>query len=149
MHDAVATFYGGYDQAGLGRLPRLRIRWIQLAIGVAAVVLLALVAADAYAIASPPPTVDITSVTWYAAGSLAATSAGFTVHAGQKFALTETCELFCYNFKGASVAAPFSLVAVTIVNEPVQYTNLTIQAPTSGYSGVLNITLVVGPPAAP
>ncbi len=143
MHDSVAAFYGGYDQTGLGRLPLLKIRWVQLAVGVAAVTLIVLVAADAYAISAPPATVEVTSVTWYVEGQLAATTNGFSVHASQSFILTESCELFCYNFKGAAVAAPFSLVSVSIVNSPIQYTNLTIRAPSSSYSGALNITLEV------
>ncbi len=144
MHDSVAAFYGGYDQTGLGHLPLLKIRWVQLALGVAAVTLVVLVAADAYAITGAPATVEVTAVTWYVEGALAASTNGFSVHASQSFVLTETCELFCYNFKGAAVSGPFTLEKVSIVNEPVQYTNLTIRAPSSSYSGVLNITLEVG-----
>jgi hypothetical protein len=41
MHDTEATFYGGYDQAGL-RLPSLHLNWLQfaLAVGVVAVIVL-------------------------------------------------------------------------------------------------------------
>jgi hypothetical protein len=144
MHDSVATFYGGYDQAGLVRLPLLRVRWVQVAIGVAVVALLLLVAADVSAYSSATAEVRVSAVTWYADGQLLATTAGFTAHPSQAFVLSETCELFCYNFKGAAVGAPFTLVHVSIVNEPIQYTNLTIQAPSAAYSGTLNITLELG-----
>ncbi len=144
MHDSVATFYGGYDQTGV-RLPSLRIRWIQLAIAIAVVALLTFVATDVYLIDAPPPKVQVTTVNWYAGSTLVATTAGFTVHTSQAFILSETCEIFCYNFNGASVSAPFQLVNLSIVNEPVQFTNLTIRAPGGSFDGQLSITLDIGP----
>jgi hypothetical protein len=39
------------------------------------------------------------------------------------------------------VSSPFQLASVTITNQPIQYANLTIRAPSNSYSGPLNITL--------
>lgn len=144
MHDSVASFYGGYDQTSLPQLPRLRVSRLWLAVAVALVVLLFFVAADVAALTTPPVKVQVTAVNWVVEGSTIASTAGFTVHGSQKFLLTETCQIFCYNFKGAAVSAPFQLVALSIVNQPAQFTNLTIQAPSSAYVGPLTVTLVVG-----
>ena len=143
MHDSVAAFYGGYDQVGVRRLPRLRVRGIQLAIAVSVVALLVFVAADVSAYEAVTAEVHVTSVTWYANAVWLATTGGFAAHPSEKFVLSETCQLFCFYFKGASVNAPFSLVQVSIINVPVQYTNLTIEAPATSYQGTLNITLQV------
>jgi len=141
MHDSMASFYGGYDQTGLGRLPRF---WrIQVAIAISALALLAFVAADVSAYESAVAEVHVTSVTWYADDEWLATTGGFNAHPAQTFVLSETCEIFCFYFSSAAVNAPFTLAHVSIVNEPIQYTNLTIQAPSTSYQGVLNITLVV------
>ena len=144
MPDPLANFYGGYDPSGLPQLPRLRIRPIYAAIAVATIVLVIFVAADAAAVDNFPATVHVSSVDWFAEGTELATSAGFTVHASQTFIVTETCQLFCYNFDGATVGAPFHLVRVTIVNQPVQFTNVTIQAPSGTYNGPLTVTLELG-----
>ena len=144
MHDSVATFYGGYDQAGLGRLPRLKISRIVLAMAVALLLLVVFVAADVAAIEAFPASVHVTEVNWFIGNQSIANISGFAAHSSQTFVLTETCELFCFNFNGATVSAPFQLVHVSIVNEPIQYTNLTIQAPASAYSGPLAIYLEVG-----
>jgi len=144
MHDSVATFYGGYEQTGVGRLPRLRVPGVQLAIGVAAVALLMLVASDVAVIDNLPARVQVTSVIWLAGGQLVATTAGFTVVSSHSFTLEETCQLFCFNFDGASVSAPFQLVGVSITNQPVQYANLTIRAPAGAYMGPLSVTLDIG-----
>lgn len=143
MHDSVAAFYGGYDQVEVRRLPRLHIRAIPLAIAVSVVALLVFVAADVSAYEAATAEVHVTSVTWYANAVWLATTGGFAAHPSEKFVLSETCQLFCFYFKGASVNAPFSLVQVSIINVPVQYTNLTIEAPATSYQGTLNITLQV------
>jgi hypothetical protein len=148
MNDPFATFYGGYDRVEVRRQTLLRIGWLQVAIGVALVFLLLFVAADVSAIETPPAAVDVTSVQWYVLGAVVASTGGFSVHAGQSFILSETCQLFCYNFKAATVSSPFQLAKLTIVNQPVQFVNLTIRAPSGGYSGALGITFVVGPLAS-
>lgn len=143
MHDSVAAFYGGYDQVAFRRPPFLRVRWVQMAIAVSAVALLVFVAADVSVYEGATAQVRVTSVTWYANAIWLATTGGFAAHPSETFVLSETCELFCFYFKGASVNAPFTLVQVSIVNTPIQYTNLTIQAPATSYQGTLNITLEV------
>ena len=141
MPDPLANFYGGYDPSGLPQLPRLGIRPIHIAIIVAVIALLIFVAADASAAESLAPNVHVTSVSWWADGTELTTSAGFTVRASQTFLLSVTCQVFCYDFDGATVGLPFHLVRVAIVSQPVQFTNLTIQAPSSAYDGPLTITL--------
>ena len=144
MHDSVATFYGGYDQTGVGRLPSLRFKPIYLAVGAAVIVLLILIAADVSAAGSSPASIHVSSVQWYVGQTLLASTGGFTVSSGQHFVETLSCTMVCLNFVGASVAVPFTLVSFSVVNEPAQYTNLTIAAPSSGYSGILSITMLVG-----
>jgi hypothetical protein len=41
------------------------------------------------------------------------------------------------------VSSPFSLVGPAIVDQPIQYVNLTIQAPPAEYDGMLEITLEI------
>ena len=144
MHDPEATFYGGYDQAGVGRLPSLRFSRIGLAIGVAAVALLLLIGSDVVAFDDRIAAVEVTSVNWVVGGHSIASTEGFTAHTSERFLVAETCQIFCYNFDGATVNPPFQLVGMSIVNAPVQYTNLTVRAPGSAYSGPLTITLEVG-----
>ena len=143
MHDSVAAFYGGYDQVGFRRHPRSRVPWISVAIAVSAVALLVFVAADVSAYEGVTAEVHVTSVTWYADDVWLATTGGFSAHPSEQFVLSETCQIFCFYFSGASVNAPFTLAQVSIVNVPVQYVNLTIQAPSTTYQGTLNITLEI------
>lgn len=144
MHDSVATFYGGYDQIGIGRSNPLRISRVGLVVAVAAGVLLILIAADVAAYSSVSATIRVTSVSWYAEGELLTTDPGFSAHASQAVQLSLTCDSICFRVNGASVSAPFSLSTFSVVNQPVQYVNLTVTAPSTGYSGPLTITLHVG-----
>jgi len=144
MHDSVATFYGGYDQIGLARSNPLQISRVGLVVALAAVVLLILVAADVAAFTSPPATVRVSAVNWYAEGQLLTTAPGFSAHASQSVKLSLTCNTICFRINGASVSAPFSLAAFSVVNQPVQYVNVTVTTPPTGFSGPLTITLHVG-----
>ncbi|HXW67593.1 MAG TPA: hypothetical protein VEL82_06955 [Thermoplasmata archaeon] len=144
MHDSVATFYGGYDQLGLGRLPRLRVPRVALAVGVAVVVLVVLIAADVGAIDGRTASVEVSSVSWYADTELLTTEPGFSTHGSSAVALSLSCDLICYRFDGVSVSAPFSLVSSSITEQPIQYVNVTVRAPASAFSGPLAITLSVG-----
>ena len=143
MHDSVATFYGAYDQVELRRLPRMRIPWILVGLGLAALVLVVLVAADVAAFDTGTVTVEVTSVSWYAEGGLLTTSGGFSMHASQVVRLTLTCSFICYRLDGATVNAPFQLVSFSITDQPIQYANVSVQAPASSYDGPLTITLAV------
>lgn len=143
MHDSVATFYGGYDQVGLVRRTPLHLPWMAVVLGVAVLTLLSLIAADVAAYEARPASVNLTAVDWYAGSEPLTTSAGFTVHASQSFLLTLTCTSVCYLFSGASVSAPFVLLAFSMTNHPIQYVNVTVQAPASGFQGILTITLAV------
>lgn len=145
MHDYVATFYGGYDQIGLRRAARMRPSAMAVAIGVAATALLVLVAADASAYAARPAIVQVTGVDWYGPGAiLLLTSGGFRLTASATTTFSLTCDpttSICLPWNGATVSAPFSLVRFSAVAGPTDYTNLTIRAPASAYTGPLAITL--------
>ena len=148
QHDPVATFFGGYDQVGSLRRsrfdgPPLHVSRNTLAIGIAAMALLAFVAADVSALENPPVVVKVTSVEWYALGFVIASSGGFNVRASQTIALSETCEGICLPVVGVSVASPFTLVRDTIVDQPVQWVNLTVRAPATSYDGNLSVTLAL------
>lgn len=144
MHDSVATFYGGYDQIGFRRIPHLRVPWVAGAIGVTAIVLFGLVATDVSALVNPSVTIQVTGVNWYAEGGLLTTSPGFFLHASESITLTLTCSSVCFRFNGvASVSSPFSLVGVSVTYAPIQYSNVTVKAPSTAYDGPLTITLGV------
>ncbi len=144
MHDNVATFYGAYDQVGLHRLPRMRIPWVLVVLVLAIFVLIGLVVADVAAYDSGKVTVQVTSVSWYALGGLLTTSGGFSLHASQTVTLTLTCNSICFRLDGASVSSPFQMVSFAVTQQPVQYANVTVQAPTVSYDGPLSVTLSVG-----
>jgi hypothetical protein len=144
MHSAAATFYGAYDQVATTRAPRVRIPAWVFGIGVGVLVLLGFVAADVGAFEAIPAKVTVTAVNWFAGSQLLATSPGFTLHSTQTTSLSLTCNLICYRFSAAAVNAPFQVVAFSVVDQPIQFANVTVQAPSSAYSGPLNITLSVG-----
>lgn len=143
MHDSVATFYGAYDQVGLRRLQRTRTPWVAVVLVLAVLVLIGFVAADVAAYDAGAVTVRVTSVSWYAEGGLLTTSPGFSLHGSQAVTLTLTCNFICYQLSGASVNAPFQLVSFSVTNQPIQYANVTVQAPATSYDGPLTITLSV------
>jgi hypothetical protein len=150
-HDLVASFYGGYDQVGLARV-RARVRTHKvprtlLLIAIAVVALAVFVAADVAAYEALPLSIEVTSVSWESEGTILASEPGFAIHGGQSATLSLTCDSVCIKFGGATVNAPFSLLAFSVVYHPDQYTNVTVQAPTSAYSGPLTITLSVNPQA--
>ncbi len=142
MQDYVATFYGGYDHVALRRSHRPHVSWLVVLVGVALLVLVGVVAADVSAFENPPAVVHVTSVGWYAQGGiLLNTSAGFTVHPSEAISFTLACSAVCLPWDAASVSAPFTLVSFSVSYSAVQYTNLTVRAPSSGYAGPLDITL--------
>jgi hypothetical protein len=145
MYDPQAAFYGGYDRTNLTSVPLLRIRWIQVTLGFAVVVLLLFVAADAVAFSAAPVTVKVSSVTWATDGTQLATTSGLTVRGGQTFVVSLTCASVCFRFVGATANAPFTVVAFTTELQPIQFTNVTVRAPSSAYSGALTITLALPP----
>lgn len=145
MPRTLADPHYGQVRAGLRHIAEFGSRRAIYLIAASAVVLVLLVAADVALIETAPPAVQVATVIWYAGPASVTTTPGFTVHTSEKFVLSETCELFCYNFNGVTVSAPFHLVALSIVNQPIQYTNVTIQAPPSSYDGMLGITLNIGP----
>jgi hypothetical protein len=148
MYDPMASFYGGYDRTNLTRRPLLRVRWVQIGIGLAVIMLVGFLAADAYAIAASPRTVDVTDVTWTTSGTTLASAAGFTIHGGATFTESLTCASVCYRFTGATVNSPFAVVAFATEIHPIQFTNVTIRAPSSGYSGPLEISLSLPAPSS-
>lgn len=145
MSRSVVSSRTGHLRASLRHIVEFGTRRAICVIGVAAVALALLVAADIGLVESSALTVRVATVDWYVGSASVASTSGFIVHPSQKFVLSETCELFCYNFNGVTVSTPFHLVAVSIVNQPIQYTNITIQAPTGSYDGMLGITLEIGP----
>lgn len=116
---------------------------MHLVLGVSLVALVLLVAADVSAYESTTASVRVTTVSWYTEGSLLATTSGFSTHPSHTFTLTLTCSMICYNFAGASVSPPFQFVGFTLVNQPIQYANVTMKAPESSYQGPLVISLTL------
>jgi hypothetical protein len=149
-HDLVASFYGGYDQVGLVRARRWRIPRLTLLMAVAAILLIVFVAADVAAYENLPGNVDVnvTSVSWVSEGSVLTTSGGFALHGSERTTLSLSCSTVCIRFDGATASAPFSVVTFHLSYDPDQYTNVTVQAPTSAYNGPLTITLGVTAPSA-
>lgn len=143
--DPFAAFYGGYERTALVRGPRYRLRPAPVAIAIAALALASVIAADAAAIASGPPMVIVTSVSWWAGGAVLATTAGFHAHTSQTFTLTLTCSSVCYRFTGATVSSPFQVVSFTTIDSPIQFTNVTVRSPSSAYSGGLTVSLGLPP----
>ncbi len=140
-HDPQAAFYGGYDRTNLAQRPLFAIKRVHVALSLATAVLVLFLAADVLVISAAHSTIKITSVSWTADGTGLATTSGFTVRGGQVFAVSLTCASVCYPFVGAAANAPFSVVSFTTELQPIQFTNVTVRAPTSSYYGVLIITL--------
>jgi hypothetical protein len=143
-HDLVASFYGGYDQVGVGRPTRLHLPRMTVMVAIAVLLLRVFIAADVSAFESLPVNVQVTSVSWYAEGSLLTTSGGFSLHGAQTTTLTLTCSSVCYRIDGATASSPFSVLNVQVSYTPDQHTNVTVRAPSSPYDGTLVITLQVG-----
>ena len=143
-HDPVAVFYGAYDQVPYRRRPSLRISKLGAAIAVSLVALTVFVAADVSAYSTATATVRVTEVSWESDGVLLTTSPGFSLHASQAALLPLVCAGLCLPWAGASVSAPFQLVNFSEVESSLQYTNVTIRAPSSPYDGPLTITLELG-----
>jgi len=110
---------------------------------VAVLVLLGFLATDVAFYENLTAPVVVSYVSWTAEGQQFATSAGFTVHTSQAFNLTIKCTGFCYRFNGAIVGAPFHLISTQIFYYPTEILNLTLRAPSVGYTGPLAITLTV------
>jgi len=116
-----------------------------LLVVIACLVLVGFVAADAAALVrAPAATVNVTAVEWFIPGALLTTTAGFSMHSSQQVTLTLTCSSVCFRFSGATVYAPFTLVAYSVVYHPVQYANVTVESPSSAYIGPIAIELNVG-----
>ena len=146
IQDPLAAFYGGYERTDLVRPPLFRIRPVYVAIAIALLALAGLIAADAGALTVGTATVNVTSVEWETGGLVLATAAGFNVHSSQTFLVILTCAGVCYRFIGASANAPFHVVAFSRVDSPIQFTNVTVQAPAGSYSGGLTISLALPEP---
>jgi hypothetical protein len=143
-HDLVATFYGGYDQVGLSRPLRFRIPRMAVLLAVAGILLCVFIAADVAAYQSLPVNVQVTSVNWFVETEALTTTPGFSLHGSQTTTLTGTCSTLCYRIIGATASAPFTVVGFSVVYHPIQYTNVTVRAPSGAYDGPLTITLEVG-----
>jgi hypothetical protein len=143
MYDPQAAFYGGYDRLRPTSPPLPRIRSVQFGIGVAVLALLVFVTADAYAISAAPVNVHVTSVAWTTEGIDLATTSGLTVHGGQTFTVSLTCASLCYRFVGATANSPFTVVGFSTELQPIQFTNVTVQAPSSAFTGALTISLAL------
>jgi hypothetical protein len=142
-HDLVASFYGGYDQVGLARPVRLRIPRMAAILAIAGILLVAFIAADVSAYQNLAVTVKVTSVEWFVEGEALTTSGGFSLHGSQSTTLSLTCSTVCYRFVGATASSPFTVLGFSVSYHPIQYTNVTVQAPTSAYDGPLSVTLEV------
>jgi len=134
--------YEAYRWQRYEREPPL-LRGKAVLVAVAVVVLLGFVATDVAYYENLTAPVMVSYVSWYAEGQQFATSAGFTVHTSQAFNLTIKCSGFCYRFNGAIVGAPFGLVSTQIFYYPTELVNLTLKAPSVGYTGPISVTLTV------
>ena len=121
--------------------PLLRGKAVLL--GVAVVVLLGFVATDVAYYENVTAPVDVSVVNWYTAGQLVGTSHGFVLHTSEAFNLTFACVGLCYRYLGAVIGSPFRLVSTQIFYYPTEYLNLTIQAPSTGYTGPLTVSLMI------
>ena len=74
-------------------------------------------------------------------GSRLTTSSGFSLRASTTAFFPLTCASLCLPWNGASVSEPFSLVAFSVAYRGLQYTNVTVRAPATGYAGPLTIAL--------
>jgi len=135
------AFHGGYIHAPFHLHAPLRPSQIRGLLVTAIAVLVVLVVLDVATYEDGATITRVSGVGWYAEGELLASTPGFSVHASQTFTLTLTCNFICYNFNGASVSPPFQLVAFSVVNQPIQYANVTLKSPSSGFDGPLTITL--------
>jgi hypothetical protein len=115
-----------------------------LAIALAAVALIGFAATDLSLAENLSGSVQVTGVYWYAGGEQIGTSAGFTIHTSQQFNVAFRCTGLCYRYDEVSVGSPFSLVGTQFYYYPSEYVNVTAQAPSTGYSGPLSITLTIG-----
>jgi len=115
-----------------------------LLISVAVLVLLGFIWADVALAESQPATVRVTGVEWLASGTILASTAGFSMHSSEKVTLSLTCSTTCLRIQGASVAAPFTMVSFSVVYAPDQYTNVTVESPSTSYAGPIAIELNVG-----
>ena len=114
-------------------------------VAIASLLLVGFVGADIAAVSqAPAPAVQVTAVEWFVPGAPLATSTGFSMHGSQAVTVTLTCSSLCYRVGGATVFTPFTLLAFSVVYHPIQYVNVTVQSPSSAYSGPLAIELNLG-----
>jgi hypothetical protein len=127
-----------------GREPPLVSGKIWL-VAIAGLVLLGFLSADvALYEGSPTVVVQVTAVEWFIPGTSLATTAGFVMHASERVTVTLTCSTTCVRISGATVQSPFTLVGFSVVYHPDQYTNVTVQSPSTSYMGPIAIELSVG-----
>jgi hypothetical protein len=147
IQDPIASFYGGYERTNLVRPPLFRIRPMYVALAIAALALVTFIVVDASVVAAGSVSIRVTSVEWETGGVALATTDGFHARPSETFTLTLTCTTVCYRFTGATANAPFQVVAFTTIDSPIQFTNVTIRAPSASYTGPLTIALEL--PSAP
>jgi hypothetical protein len=113
-----------------------------LLVGVACLVLVGFVSADVTMLSqAPPATVEVTAVEWFVPGAPLVTTAGFSMHSSERVTVTLTCSSVCYRISGATVEPPFTLVSFSVAYHPIQYTNVTLESPSSAYVGPIAISL--------
>ena len=150
MRDGVAVFYDPYSSP----YALERRRWgrhapdsafhlsrAAIAVALAGTVLLGLLAADASAFYASPVKVTVTEIQWFVGNYSVGNQSGFSIVGGHTFTESLVCQLFCPEFTGARISSPFALVNDTLAYPWYEYANLTIRAPSSAYSGPLDITL--------
>jgi len=135
--------YEAHRWQRLEREPPL-VRGSVVLLAAACLVLVGFVASDVSLYSSPPATVQVTAVEWFIPGAPLATTAGFTMHGSEAVTVTLSCNSVCFRFSGATVESPFTLVSFSVVYHPDQYTNVTVQSPSSDYTGPIAIELNIG-----
>jgi len=134
--------YEAHRWQRLEREPPL-VRGTTLLVVAACLLLLGFVAADVGLYSSQPVTVNVTAVEWFIPGTPLATTAGFSLHGSSSVTVTLTCSSVCIRFSGATVESPFTLLGFSVVYHPDQYTNVTVRAPATAYTGPIAIQLNV------
>jgi hypothetical protein len=144
MRGTFAAFNGGYDRTALVRRPAFHLHPIRIAYIIAVPVLAAFLASDITLATGSSPSVRVSTVDWDVDGAVLATAAGFEARPSHVVTLTLTCTELCYRFSGATANSPFVVTAFSTTDQPIQFTNVSVQTPSSGYTGVLTISLVLG-----
>jgi len=141
MGGPTTTAYGEHAQLRFLRPARLGSPSVSVIVGVVLGILIVFVSADVTLYASQPIPVQVTAVEWFIPGAPLTTTSGFSMHGSEWVTVSLLCSTVCIRFSGATVEPPFTLESFSVVYHPDQYTNVTVQSPSSSYTGPIAIEL--------